>query len=58
MLSEKHIKKFQEIWKKHGREISAEEADKEGGRLVRIVQLICKPTAIDEVIKKRKEEIK
>jgi hypothetical protein len=44
MLSEKQIKKFQEIWRERGREISAEEADKEGGRLVRLMQLICEPT--------------
>jgi hypothetical protein len=44
MLSEKQIKKFQEIWRERGREISAEEADREGGRLVRLMQLICKPT--------------
>ena len=44
MLSEKQIKKFQEIWRERGREISAEEADKEGSRLVRLVRLICEPT--------------
>jgi hypothetical protein len=44
MLSEKQIKKFQEIWRERGREISAEDADKEGGRLVRLMQLICEPT--------------
>jgi len=58
MLSEKQIKKFQEIWRKRGREISTEEADKEGGRLVRLMQLICKPKATDKDIQKRKEEIK
>jgi len=45
MLSQPQIKRFQEIWGKHfGREISAEEADREGSRLVRIVRLICKTT--------------
>jgi hypothetical protein len=51
MLSEKQIKKFQEIWRERGREISAEEADKEGGRLVRLVRLICEPTTASKTIK-------
>ena len=58
MLSEKQIKKFQEIWRERGREISAEDADKEGGRLVRLMQLICEPKATDKDIQKRNEEIK
>jgi hypothetical protein len=58
MLSDEQIKKYQEIWKKRGREISAEEADGEGSRLVRLVRLICEPTTADEDFKKLNEEIK
>lgn len=44
MLSDEQIKKFREIWKQRfGREIPDEDMDREANRLVRIVQLICKP---------------
>lgn len=58
MLSDKQIKRFQEIWVKlFGEEISPEEADKEGSRLARIVRLIDEPetTGGDEGIKKPQE---
>ena len=59
MLSDKQKNIFREIWKQRfGRQISDEDVDREAERLVRIVQLICKPTAKDEDIRKRKEEIK
>ncbi len=45
MLSDDQKKRFAEIWQKRfGQEISAEEVDRESSRLVRLVQLICKPT--------------
>ena len=59
MMSKDQLKKFQEIWKKiFGRDISADEADRESNRLVRIVQLICKPSTKDkgEDIQKHREE--
>ncbi len=41
MLTNEQIKRFQEIWARlFGEEISEEEADKEGGRLARVVRLI------------------
>jgi hypothetical protein len=44
MLTDEQKKQFREIWKQRfGREIPDEDADREGSRLVRIVQLICKP---------------
>ncbi len=59
MLSNEQIKKFQKIWRQRfGREIPDEDVDREGSRLVRIVQLICKPTAASEgdEIKKRRNK--
>jgi|GEM_PF-2586258 hypothetical protein len=48
MLSDKQKNAFREIWKQRfGREISDEDIDREANRLVRIVQLICKPTDKD-----------
>jgi len=39
---------FRKIWKQRfGWEISDEDIDREANRLVRIVQLICKPTDKD-----------
>lgn len=52
MLSHEQIKKYQEISKRFGREVSDEDADREGGRLVRIVRLICEPKAGDKGHKK------
>ena len=44
MLSDKQKNIFREIWKQRfGREIPDEDVDREANRLVRIVQLICKP---------------
>jgi hypothetical protein len=48
MLSDKQKNTFRKIWKQRfGREISDEDMDREANRLVRIVQLICKPTNKD-----------
>ena len=48
MLSDKQKNAFREIWKQRfGREIPDEDIDREANRLVRIVQLICKPTDKD-----------
>jgi hypothetical protein len=48
MLTQEQKNMFREIWKQRfGREISDEDADREANRLVRIVQLICKPTDKD-----------
>jgi hypothetical protein len=45
MLSDKQKNIFREIWKQRfGREIPDGDIDREAERLVRIVQLICKPT--------------
>jgi hypothetical protein len=57
MLTQEQKNMFREIWKQRfGREISDEDADREANRLVRIVQLICKPTVAggDEDTEKRK----
>lgn len=57
MMSKDQLKKFQEIWKKlFGRDISDEDADREANRLVRLVQLISRPTTKDKDIQKRCEE--
>lgn len=58
MLSHEQIKKFQKIWKKlFGRDISDEDADREGSRLVRLVRLICEPTTKDKDIQNAPKEL-
>lgn len=57
MLTNEQIKRFQEIWKQlFGRDISDEDANREGSRLVRIVRLICEPTTEDKDVQKHREE--
>jgi hypothetical protein len=52
MLTQEQKKRFQKIWQKRfEREISDEEADRQGSRLVRIMQLICEPTTASKDIK-------
>ena len=49
MLTQEQRNVFRELWRQRfGREISDEEADREGSRLVRNVRLICEPKTIDE----------
>lgn len=44
MFSEQQIQSFRVIWKQNfGEEISKEQALKEGLRMVRLVEVICKP---------------
>jgi hypothetical protein len=57
MLTQEQKKQFREIWKQRfGREIPDEDADREGSRLVRIVQLICKPTDKSKEIQNESKE--
>jgi hypothetical protein len=51
MLTDKQKKVFREIWEKRfGQQLSDEEADARGGRLVRLVRLICEPTTANKTI--------
>ena len=44
VLSDKDITKFQELYKKHfGIDISREDALDQGGKLLRLVSIVCKP---------------
>ncbi len=57
MLTNDQIKKFQEIWKQRfRREISDEEAERESSRIVRLMELICKPSAKDKNNQKHNKE--
>lgn len=52
MLSDEQISKFQILYKtRFGKEISREEALEKGIKLVRLIELICKPIA-DENLNK------
>ena len=49
MLSDEQIRKFQMLYKKYfGKEISREEAYEKEVKLLRLVELIYKPTTEDE----------
>lgn len=49
MLSDKHIQKFQKLYKKHfGEEISREQALKEGIQLILIMKHIYQPMTQEE----------
>jgi hypothetical protein len=52
MLSEKHVKKFQDIYKKRfGKKISYEEAFEKGMNLLNLVERIYKPVNQEEYSK-------
>jgi hypothetical protein len=61
MLSDEQIIKFQNLWKaRFGKEISKEEAYKQGAKLLRLVELTYKPIAEEEYnkLQKRRKELK
>lgn len=59
MLSDEQIKKYQALYKKRfGKEVSREEAYRQGINLIRLVELVYKPITkkdYDEAQKRRKE---
>ncbi len=49
MITDKHITKFQELYRiRFGREISREEAREQGTKLVRLMQIIYIPMTQEE----------
>jgi len=59
MLSDEQITKFQALYKnRFGKEISREEAFKQGAKLIRLVELIYKPIAEKDyrLLQKRRQE--
>ena len=59
MISDEQIKKFQTIYKNSlGKEISREEAYRQGVKLIRLFELIYKPISESDyqLLQKRREE--
>ena len=61
MLSEEHVKKYQELYRnRFGKEISYESAYEESAKLVRLLEVIYKPITKKDYqrLQERRQEVK